>query len=91
MRRTSKAVLVKGSTSQILYNAPHRFDLLARCRWFAGSQIRNVSAIGGNIVTGSPISDLNPLWMASRTLFTAVGAGSGERSVPAKDFFLGYR
>jgi len=34
-------------------------------RWFAGNQIRNVSAIGGNIVTGSPISDLNPIWMAA--------------------------
>jgi xanthine dehydrogenase/oxidase len=43
------------------------------CRWFAGNQIRNVSGLGGNIVTGSPISDLNPLWMASGTTFTALG------------------
>jgi xanthine dehydrogenase/oxidase len=42
-------------------------------RWFAGNQIRNVSAVGGNIVTGSPISDLNPVWMASRTTFVALG------------------
>ena len=34
-------------------------------RWFAGKQIRNVAAIGGNIMTGSPISDLNPLFMAA--------------------------
>jgi xanthine dehydrogenase/oxidase len=34
-------------------------------RWFAGKQIRNVAAVGGNIITGSPISDLNPLFMAA--------------------------
>ncbi|GAX80308.1 hypothetical protein CEUSTIGMA_g7746.t1 [Chlamydomonas eustigma] len=60
-------------------------------RWFAGNQIRNVSAIGGNIVTGSPISDLNPIWMASGARFTAISKQGGERSVLAADFFLGYR
>jgi len=30
-------------------------------RWFAGKQIRNAAAVGGNIMTGSPISDLNPV------------------------------
>lgn len=60
-------------------------------RWFAGNQIRNVSAIGGNIVTGSPISDLNPIWMASGTVFTAISKAGGERTVPASEFFLGYR
>ncbi|GIL49662.1 hypothetical protein Vafri_5944 [Volvox africanus] len=60
-------------------------------RWFAGNQIRNVSALGGNIVTGSPISDLNPLWMAARTTFVALGKDTGERAVPASDFFVGYR
>jgi len=33
--------------------------------WFAGKQIRNAAAIGGNIMTGSPISDLNPIFMAA--------------------------
>lgn len=60
-------------------------------RWFAGNQIRNVSAIGGNIVTGSPISDLNPIWMATNTTFTALGQASGQRVVKASEFFLGYR
>lgn len=31
---------------------------------FAGQQIRNVASIGGNIMTGSPISDLNPIFTA---------------------------
>lgn len=33
--------------------------------YFAGKQIRNVASIGGNIMTGSPISDLNPLFNAA--------------------------
>ncbi|RZF38598.1 hypothetical protein LSTR_LSTR010931 [Laodelphax striatellus] len=33
--------------------------------WFAGKQIRNVAAIGGNLMTGSAISDLNPILMAA--------------------------
>ncbi|PNW76169.1 hypothetical protein CHLRE_12g545101v5 [Chlamydomonas reinhardtii] len=60
-------------------------------RWFAGNQIRNVSAVGGNIVTGSPISDLNPIWMAAGATFVALGKGTGERAVPASQFFTGYR
>jgi xanthine dehydrogenase/oxidase len=50
-----------------------------------------VSSLAGNICTGSPISDLNPLWMVGRAVFTVVGQGSGERRVPASAFFLGYR
>lgn len=38
--------------------------ILKQLRYFSGTQIRNVSSIGGNIVTGSPISDLNPVWAA---------------------------
>ncbi|MEW5306011.1 MAG: hypothetical protein WDW36_008516 [Sanguina aurantia] len=60
-------------------------------RWFAGNQIRNVSSVGGNICTGSPISDLNPIWMACRAVFTTLGAGTGSRTIKASEFFLGYR
>ena len=60
-------------------------------RWFAGRQIRNVGTLGGNIATASPISDLNPLWMAFGAVFTVVGEGTGQRQVKASDFFLGYR
>lgn len=38
--------------------------LLDNIKWFAGHQIRNVAAIAGNIVTASPISDLNPIFVA---------------------------
>ena len=57
----------------------------------AGNQIRNTAGVGGNIVTGSPISDLNPIYMAARAVFTTAGEGTKSRTVPATDFFLGYR
>lgn len=67
--------------------------IVEQLRWFAGRQIRNVSSIGGNVCTGSPISDLNPLWVALGATFVAAAAGRPEmrRRVPAREFFLGYR
>jgi xanthine dehydrogenase/oxidase len=59
-------------------------------RYFAGWQIRNVASVGGNIATASPISDLNPVWIA-------VGAKVVARSIEGSielamdDFFTGYR
>lgn len=38
--------------------------LLHNLKYFAGTQIRNVACIAGNIVTASPISDLNPVFVA---------------------------
>ena len=38
---------------------------MQQLRWFAGHQIRNVASVGGNIVTASPISDVNPLLVAA--------------------------
>ena len=70
-------------------------------QWFASNQIRNVASVAGNIVTASPISDLNPMLMAceaSLTLLSAKLAPEGstavptmQRTVPIKNFFLGYR
>ncbi|WIA42814.1 hypothetical protein OEZ86_008746 [Tetradesmus obliquus] len=60
-------------------------------RWFAGRQIRNTGTLGGNIATASPISDLNPLWMAFGAVFRLASQGRRVREVPAWKFFLGYR
>ncbi|XP_072173401.1 xanthine dehydrogenase/oxidase-like [Diadema setosum] len=61
-------------------------------RWFAGSQIRNMAAVGGNIVTGSPISDLNPIFLAARCKLELVSQSRGSRYVKMdENFFTGYR
>ncbi|KMS93918.1 hypothetical protein BVRB_026610, partial [Beta vulgaris subsp. vulgaris] len=60
-------------------------------KWFAGTQIRNVASVGGNICTASPISDLNPLWMAAGAKFQIIDSKGNIRTVLAEDFFLGYR
>lgn len=64
----------------------------SQLRWFAGKQIRNVATIGGNIVTASPISDVNPIWVAAGALFVVLDASNGkQREVPSRDFFISYR
>lgn len=60
--------------------------------WFAGKQIRNVAALGGNIMTGSPISDLNPILMALKVKLNLISEDGGQRSVLMDEtFFTGYR
>ncbi|DBA72485.1 TPA: hypothetical protein ACH3X2_010250 [Trebouxia sp. C0005] len=65
--------------------------LLNQLKYFAGNQIRNTASVGGNIVTGSPISDSCPLYMACGATFVLQEEGKPQRSVLAEDFFLGYR
>ncbi|XP_033106622.1 xanthine dehydrogenase/oxidase-like [Anneissia japonica] len=60
--------------------------------WFAGNQIRNVAGIGGNVVTGSPISDLNPILMAAKSTLTFAATDGTFRSIPMDEhFYTGYR
>lgn len=60
--------------------------------WFAGKQIRNVAAIGGNIMTGSPISDMNPILMALKVKLNLLSEQNGCRTVLMDEtFFTGYR
>mmetsp|Transcript_22291 Transcript_22291/g.36642 ORF Transcript_22291/g.36642 Transcript_22291/m.36642 type:complete len:1573 (-) Transcript_22291:148-4866(-) len=65
-------------------------------RWFASTQIRNVACLGGNLVTASPISDMNPMLCAlGATLVLASrpksDGGVVRRNVSVSDFFIGYR
>ena len=64
-------------------------------RWFASTQIRNVACLGGNLVTASPISDMNPMLaaMGAKLILSTMGEGGAitRRSVLVKDFFLRYR
>ncbi|XP_049426562.1 xanthine dehydrogenase/oxidase [Epinephelus fuscoguttatus] len=74
---------------------PHQTQVflavLEQLRWFAGMQIRNVAAVGGNIMTASPISDLNPVFMAAGCKLI-LRDKDGSRVVQMDDgFFTGYR
>ncbi|KAK6190506.1 hypothetical protein SNE40_002363 [Patella caerulea] len=61
-------------------------------KWFSSKQIRNTASIGGNIMTASPISDLNPIFQASSAKLEVVSKGSKIKEVLMdKDFFQSYR
>jgi len=51
-------------------------------------QVRNRGTIGGNVCVSDPTNHLPPLLMALDACFTIRGE-SGERTVPADEFFLG--
>jgi xanthine dehydrogenase/oxidase len=74
---------------------PYRCSALTaiaeQLKWFAGPPIRNGASIGGNVCTASPISDLNPLWIAAGAQFSVASSTGGSRTIPASSFFLGYR
>ncbi|KAJ6632922.1 Xanthine dehydrogenase [Pseudolycoriella hygida] len=60
--------------------------------WFAGKQIRNVASLGGNIMTGSPISDLNPIFTAAGIELEVASIDAGRRKVKmGHGFFTEYR
>lgn len=70
--------------SAIISNASH----------FASTQIRNVACLGGNVATASPISDLNPVWLASGAsvhYIDPMQQQQTEQAVPFSRLFLGYR
>lgn len=55
---------------KLIDTLPEHETRLFRCvvkmlHYFAGKQIRNVASVGGNIMTGSPISDLIPIFTAA--------------------------
>ncbi|KAF5956832.1 hypothetical protein HYC85_004057 [Camellia sinensis] len=64
---------------------------IEQIKWFAGTQIKNVASVGGNICTASPISDLNPLWMVVGAKFQIIDCQGNIKTVAAEYFFLGYR
>ena len=59
-------------------------------RYFAGRQIRNVGTPAGNLATASPISDLNPVFVATNTTLIAKSLDA-TTEIPMSEFFQGYR
>ena len=57
------------------------------CAQIADVQVRNRGTIGGNVCSSDPTNHLPPLMLSLGATMHIVGQ-SGERSVPAEDFFL---
>ncbi|KAF2114641.1 Molybdopterin-binding domain of aldehyde dehydrogenase-domain-containing protein [Lophiotrema nucula] len=64
--------------------------ILKQVRYFAGRQIRNVGTPAGNLATASPISDLNPVFVATNATLTAKSLDK-TTDIPMSTFFKGYR
>ena len=58
------------------------------CAQIADVQVRNKGTIGGNVCSSDPTNHLPPLLVALGAVFTVTGP-TGERAVPAEEFFLG--
>ena len=58
------------------------------CAQIADVQVRNRGTIGGNVCSNDPTNHLPPLLVAVGATMTILGQ-EGERSVPAREFFLG--
>lgn len=54
------------------------------------AQIQNRGTIGGNVCNASPAGDSLPVLLAVGAVFD-LGSAAGERSVPASEFWTGYR
>ncbi|EXJ95419.1 xanthine dehydrogenase [Capronia coronata CBS 617.96] len=59
-------------------------------RYFAGRQIRNVGTPAGNLATASPISDLNPVFVATNSTLIAKSLKK-TTEIPMSSFFKSYR
>lgn len=59
-------------------------------RYFAGRQIRNVGTPAGNLATASPISDLNPVFVATNSTMIAKSLKK-TTEIPMSSFFKSYR
>jgi len=65
-------------------------SIVKMLKWFASTHIRNVACIAGNLVTASPISDMNPL-LAAMNAYVELQSTRGARYTRVRDFFLSYR
>lgn len=80
-----EAIKHYGKEKGQVFSAMHK-----QLKYFAGRQIRNVGTPAGNLATASPISDLNPVFMASDSVLVAKSA-SATTEIPMSGFFTGYR
>jgi aerobic carbon-monoxide dehydrogenase medium subunit len=72
-------------SDEVRGNRPILADVSAR---IADVQVRNRGTIGGNLCSNDPTNHLPPLTTALGATMT-IASQSGEREVPAEEFFLG--
>ncbi|KAK3067006.1 hypothetical protein LTR53_016366, partial [Teratosphaeriaceae sp. CCFEE 6253] len=82
---TAEAVKHYGPERGQAFAAIHK-----QIRYFAGRQIRNVGTPAGNLATASPISDLNPVLVASNGVLVAKSLDETVE-IQMAEFFKGYR
>lgn len=71
----------------LLADFPTLQELLER---FASMPIRNQATLGGNVANASPIGDMPPVLLALNA-DVVVDNGNARRTIPANEFFTGYR
>ncbi|KAK8086202.1 Xanthine dehydrogenase [Apiospora phragmitis] len=80
-----EAIKHYGDTKGQIFEAIYK-----QLKYFAGRQIRNVGTPAGNLATASPISDLNPVFMAADAVLIAKSLQK-ETEIPMSTFFKGYQ
>lgn len=68
----------------------HLPGLVEAAATIGAAQIQNRGTLGGNAANASPAGDTLPVLLAMDATFV-VGSARGERTVPAADFWPGYR
>ncbi|TVP80101.1 MAG: (2Fe-2S)-binding protein [Puniceicoccaceae bacterium] len=69
----------------------HLPDMPAYNDLIASWPMRTRSSIGGNICNGSPIADMTCLLLALEAELTLSGSDGRQRTVPLREFYLGYK
>ena len=76
-----------GASQTVQQNFPALADAAGQ---IGGWQIQNRATLGGNIANASPAGDSLPVLLALDAAIVLVGP-AGERSMPYRDFHVGYR
>jgi xanthine dehydrogenase small subunit len=68
----------------------HLPALVEAAATIGAAQIQNRGTLGGNVANASPAGDTLPVLLATEAVIL-VGGQRGEREIPARSFFTGYR